>query len=159
GPRGLKSRTVAPSASRAPAVSPFRVRPCLVPVRPASAALERRRERNVSAPRRPVTGTVSAPCYPARDWPARGYAARRRSPARAWRTRAYGVHESEPFVSRGWRCNMVMNQVQSATELAQQVAASPALQQQIKENPVATIASLAAPLQTDVWIYRVVVCA
>jgi len=54
---------------------------------------------------------------------------------------------------------MVTSPVHSATELAARVAASPELQEQIKENPVATITSLAAPLQTDVWIYRVVVFA
>lgn len=50
--------------------------------------------------------------------------------------------------------------VTSATELARQVALDPALQEQIKADPVAVIASLATPpLQSDVWIYRMVVGA
>jgi len=47
--------------------------------------------------------------------------------------------------------------VQSATALAEQVAQDPQLQEQIRADPVAAIANLAAPLQSDVWIYRVVV--
>lgn len=47
--------------------------------------------------------------------------------------------------------------VQSASELAVKVAQDPNLQAQIKADPVNTIASIAAPLQNDVWIYRLVV--
>ncbi len=49
--------------------------------------------------------------------------------------------------------------VQSASELAEQVAQDPELQERIKADPVTAIASLAAPLQSDVWIYRMVVGA
>ena len=49
--------------------------------------------------------------------------------------------------------------VQSASELAIRVARDPALQAQMQQDPVGTIASLAAPLQSDVWIYRMVVGA
>lgn len=48
---------------------------------------------------------------------------------------------------------------QSVAELAAQVAGDTTLQNQIKANPAAAIASLAAPLQSDVWIYRMVVGA
>jgi hypothetical protein len=50
-------------------------------------------------------------------------------------------------------------QVRSVSELAVKVAQDPTLQEQIKQDPAATIASLAAPLQSDVWIYRLVVAA
>ena len=44
--------------------------------------------------------------------------------------------------------------------LAAKVAADPALQQQLRENPVGTLQNLAAsPLQTDPWVYRIVVAA
>lgn len=49
--------------------------------------------------------------------------------------------------------------VQSATELAAKVAEDPNLQEQIKADPVTAIANLATPLQSDVWIYRMVVAA
>jgi hypothetical protein len=39
------------------------------------------------------------------------------------------------------------------------VAANPALQQQLKEDPVGTLRSLAEPLESDKWIYRIVVGA
>ena len=47
--------------------------------------------------------------------------------------------------------------VQSASELADRVAQDPQLQEQIRADPVTAIANLATPLQTDVWIYLVVV--
>lgn len=50
-------------------------------------------------------------------------------------------------------------QIHSVGELAVRVAQDPALQDQIKADPTTTIASLAAPLQTDTWIYRIVVGA
>jgi hypothetical protein len=49
--------------------------------------------------------------------------------------------------------------VRSASELALRVAADPELAEQIKQNPAEVIARVAAPLQTDVWIYRMVVGA
>lgn len=49
--------------------------------------------------------------------------------------------------------------VQSASELAVKVAQDPNLQQEIKADPVNAIANLVAPLQSDVWIYRMVVAA
>ena len=49
--------------------------------------------------------------------------------------------------------------VQSASELADRVAQDPELQEQIRANPVTAIANLATPLQSDVWIYRMVVAA
>lgn len=49
--------------------------------------------------------------------------------------------------------------VQSASELAEKVAQDPALQEQIRADPVTAIANLATPLQSDVWVYRMVVGA
>ena len=49
--------------------------------------------------------------------------------------------------------------VETTTELAAQVAQDPALQAEIRANPARAIADLAMPLQTDVWIYRMVVAA
>jgi hypothetical protein len=46
---------------------------------------------------------------------------------------------------------------ESSTELAAMVAADPVLQQQLKVDPVGTLQKLAAPLETDIWIYRIVV--
>lgn len=45
----------------------------------------------------------------------------------------------------------------SSTELAAVVAEALALRQQIKDDPVATLQSLAEPLDTHKWIYRIVV--
>ncbi len=50
-------------------------------------------------------------------------------------------------------------QVRTVSELAARLANDPHLVQQIQENPVATITAIATPLQTDVWIYRIVVGA
>jgi|SRR5438876_8183742 len=47
--------------------------------------------------------------------------------------------------------------VQSVAELAVQVTQDAALQNAIKADPAGAIANLAAPLQSDVWIYRIVV--
>lgn len=52
-----------------------------------------------------------------------------------------------------------MQKVQSVSELALQIAADPDLEKAVKANPVQTLMSLAAPLQSDVWIYRMVVGA
>jgi hypothetical protein len=48
---------------------------------------------------------------------------------------------------------------QSATDLVAMVARDPDLQQQVKQDPVRTLQTLAQPLQTDRWIYRLVVLA
>src|SRR5262249_19170787 len=58
-----------------------------------------------------------------------------------------------------WRAPHAEEKVGSVSELAVKVSQDPQLQAAIKENPAAVIASLAAPLQTDVWIYRMVVGA
>jgi hypothetical protein len=44
-------------------------------------------------------------------------------------------------------------------ELADIVAASPELQEQVRADPAGTLQRLAAPLETDVWIYRTIVAA
>jgi len=49
------------------------------------------------------------------------------------------------------------SRIQFVSELAIRVAQDPALASKIKEKPVETIAGIAAPLQWDVWIYRMVV--
>jgi hypothetical protein len=54
---------------------------------------------------------------------------------------------------------MAMDKVQSVGELAARVAADPDLQKAIKDNPVQALSSLAAPLRSDVMIYRMVVGA
>lgn len=52
-------------------------------------------------------------------------------------------------------------QIQSASDLAAKVAQDPELEARIRENPVEAITKIAAPLplQTDNWIYRIVVIA
>jgi len=52
---------------------------------------------------------------------------------------------------------MVARRTESTTELAAMVADDPQLQRQVKEDPVTTLQSLAEPLETDPWIYRIVV--
>lgn len=52
---------------------------------------------------------------------------------------------------------MATQRVRNISELAERVARDPELEKKIKENPVKTIASLAAPVQTDVWVFRIVV--
>ena len=49
--------------------------------------------------------------------------------------------------------------VQSVSELAARVAQDPELANQIQADPARVLANLAAPLQSDVWIYRMVVAA
>jgi hypothetical protein len=44
-------------------------------------------------------------------------------------------------------------------QLADALQADPVLAARVKDDPAATIAGLAAPLQSDVWIYRIVVLA
>jgi hypothetical protein len=45
----------------------------------------------------------------------------------------------------------------SSTELAAMVAQDQKLQEQIKQDPVGTLRNLAQPLESDPWIYRIVV--
>jgi hypothetical protein len=52
---------------------------------------------------------------------------------------------------------MAGRRTDSSTELATMVANSPELQQQVKDDPVGTLQSLAEPLDSDPWIYRIVV--
>jgi hypothetical protein len=52
---------------------------------------------------------------------------------------------------------MPVQRVRSVGELAERIARDPELEKKIKADPVRTIASLSTPLQTDVWIYRMVV--
>ena len=50
--------------------------------------------------------------------------------------------------------------ISSASALAARVESDPELQAQIKSDPVAAINSLvSSPLESDVWIYRVIVGA
>jgi hypothetical protein len=52
---------------------------------------------------------------------------------------------------------MVARRTDSTTELAAMVAEDPQLQRQVRDDPVATLRNLAEPLDTDPWIYRIVV--
>jgi hypothetical protein len=52
---------------------------------------------------------------------------------------------------------MPTQRVRSVGELAERIARDPELEKKIKADPIKTIASLSTPLQTDVWIYRMVV--
>ena len=52
---------------------------------------------------------------------------------------------------------MTPRRTDSSTELAAMVADNPELQQQVKDDPVGTLSKLAEPLETDKWIYRIVV--
>ncbi len=49
------------------------------------------------------------------------------------------------------------NRTDSSTELAAMVAQDSKLQEQIKQDPVGTLRNLAEPLESDPWIYRIVV--
>jgi hypothetical protein len=49
------------------------------------------------------------------------------------------------------------NRTDSSTELAAMVAQDQKLQEQIKQDPVGTLRNLAEPLESDPWIYRIVV--
>jgi hypothetical protein len=44
-------------------------------------------------------------------------------------------------------------------QLAEALRSDPALAAQVRQNPAESIAALASPLQSDVWIYRLVVGA
>jgi hypothetical protein len=63
------------------------------------------------------------------------------------------IHRKEVKMEEG---NM---RIQSVSELAVKVAQDPKFAARIKKAPAATIASVAAPLESDVWIYRMVVAA
>ena len=52
--------------------------------------------------------------------------------------------------------NMTTQRVRSVNELAERIARDPDLEKRIRTDPVKTIAGLAPPLQTDVWVYRLV---
>jgi hypothetical protein len=47
----------------------------------------------------------------------------------------------------------------SSSELAAMVANDPALQERVKQDPVATLQALSEPVTGDKWIYRMVVLA
>jgi hypothetical protein len=49
--------------------------------------------------------------------------------------------------------------VESVEDLAEMVREDPALAREIQSRPAEAIAELAAPLERDVWIYRIVVGA
>jgi hypothetical protein len=53
----------------------------------------------------------------------------------------------------------VTQRTESAVELAELVAGSPVLQEQVRADPAGTLQRLAASLETDVWIYRTIVGA
>ena len=52
-----------------------------------------------------------------------------------------------------------MDKVASVGELAIRVAREPELAKRVAADPAKTLFELAGPLQTDVWIYRIVVGA
>ena len=47
--------------------------------------------------------------------------------------------------------------IDTIEQLAEAVRSDPALAARVRENPAEAIAGLASPLQSDVWIYRLVV--
>ncbi len=49
--------------------------------------------------------------------------------------------------------------ISSLPELAARLETDSTLEAKLKSDPKGTIAAIAAPLQTDVWIYRIVVSA
>src|SRR5216117_583647 len=49
--------------------------------------------------------------------------------------------------------------MRSTAELAIEVSRDPKLMDEIKTDPVKTISNLAGPLESDVWVYRLVVSA
>ncbi len=52
---------------------------------------------------------------------------------------------------------MTMQRVRTVGELAERIARDPDLEKKVKTDPIKTIASLSTPLQTDVWLYRLVI--
>lgn len=48
---------------------------------------------------------------------------------------------------------------QSVSELAVRISSEPDLAEEIKKNPAQALAAIAAPLQSDKWVYRIVVLA
>jgi predicted phage tail protein len=53
----------------------------------------------------------------------------------------------------------VGKRIATIEQLAEAVRSDPALAARVRENPAEAIADLASPLQSDVWIYRLVVGA
>jgi uncharacterized membrane protein len=53
----------------------------------------------------------------------------------------------------------VSRRAESATDLAAMVAADPELQAQVRNDPAGALSQLAAPYESDVWIYRIIVLA
>jgi hypothetical protein len=53
----------------------------------------------------------------------------------------------------------VTKRIATLEQLAAALASDPALAARVKEDPAKAIAGLATPLQSDVWIYRIVVGA
>jgi hypothetical protein len=53
----------------------------------------------------------------------------------------------------------VTRRAESATDLAAMVAADPELQAQVRNDPAGALSQLAAPYESDVWIYRIIVLA
>jgi hypothetical protein len=53
--------------------------------------------------------------------------------------------------------NSMSDRIESVQDLAIRAAQDDALAARIRSNPVEALAQLARPLQTDVWIYRIVV--
>ncbi|NEP51315.1 MAG: hypothetical protein F6K65_21945 [Moorea sp. SIO3C2] len=53
----------------------------------------------------------------------------------------------------------MMKPVKSMNELVERVSKDPELAEKIKRDPVETIRRLGPPLETDRWIYRIVVTA
>ena len=51
------------------------------------------------------------------------------------------------------------NKITTLGQLASALRSDPALAARVKDDPAGEIAGLATPLQTDVWIYRIVVGA
>lgn len=51
------------------------------------------------------------------------------------------------------------NRIETLGQLAEAVRSDPALAARVREDPAKAIAGLATPLQSDVWIYRIVVSA
>lgn len=63
-----------------------------------------------------------------------------------------------------WRCVSVGYPIRSAEELLRRVVTNPALVEEISKNPVKSLQALVTlvtkeipPLESDVWIYRIVV--
>jgi hypothetical protein len=53
----------------------------------------------------------------------------------------------------------VTRRAESATDLAALVASDPELQAEVRSDPAGALQRLAAPLESDPWIYRIIVLA